>query len=614
MSFLTPLYLFGAALVTLPILLHLLRRDVAPPVPFTAVRLLRASPVDRSRSHRLRDLLLLAARVLAVLLLAASFARPYRAAAVGTMRTTVVAVDRSFSMAAPARMTRAGELARAAIDEARGDRVMVVAFDDRADVVSASGAADDARAAVAGIEAGAGATRYAAALDRAAALLADADLGRVVIVSDLQRSGFDQDGASLPEGIDLVVRDAGGAAANLSVSNVTIDRRQVVVTVRNDGAVPRAADVSIAADRRVLPSRRITIPAEDAIEVPFDVAADVHGVRAVLSGDAADGFGADNERFAVREARTLPRILIVNGAAGSRSGFYLTRALLAAGEDGPDYEVHSLSGQAFSALTGDALRDEAAIAVLSTHGLDRRAGATLRRYLQTGGGVFIAAASDVDPAVLSVLFDWTPALVPKEIEHAGVLAATDLRHPVLRPFDAVAANFGQIAFDRAWQADLSSGWRVVARYTTGDAALAERIGGPGRVLLLTSDVDRRWNEFPLHASFVPFAQETARYLSARPLVTSSYLVADVPAGVAPVPGLVERGGRTIAVNVDPRESRVERVTPAEFGALVTRTASLARPRAERLAAETERSQNYWRYGLMLLLVTLVIESALGARS
>src|SRR2546429_7642382 len=100
MGFLTPLYLAGGVLIALPIVLHVLRRDVAPPVPFTAVHLLRRTAVDRSRSHRLRDLLLLAARVCALLLLAGAFARPYRAAAPATSRMTVVAVDRSVSMAA----------------------------------------------------------------------------------------------------------------------------------------------------------------------------------------------------------------------------------------------------------------------------------------------------------------------------------------------------------------------------------------------------------------------------------------------------------------------------------------------------------------------------------
>jgi hypothetical protein len=194
-----------------------------------------------------------------------------------------------------------------------------------------------------------------------------------------------------------------------------------------------------------------------------------------------------------------------------------------------------------------------------------------------------------------------------------VLAATDLRHPVLRPFDGVAANFGQVAFDHAWKIDARGPWRVVARFTSGAPALAERTGGHGRLLLFTSDVDRRWNDFPLHPSFVPFAQEAVRYLAARVAVTSGFAVADVPAGVPPRPGLVERDKRTIAVNVDPRESRVDRVSAAEFRSLVTRTAAPARPRAARRAADTERQQRYWRYGLMLMLVTLVLEAFIGSR-
>ena len=198
MSFLTPLYLIGAALVALPIVLHLLRRDVAPPVPFTAVRLLQKSVVDRSRRHRLRDLMLLAARVGALLLIAASFARPYRAGAAPATRTTVVAIDRSFSMGTAAMLERARTLAREAIDGAAGDRIAVIGFDDRADVLAAPGPASDARAAAAAIQPGVGATRYAAALDKAAELLANEPAGRVVVVSDLQRSGFDLAGAVLP--------------------------------------------------------------------------------------------------------------------------------------------------------------------------------------------------------------------------------------------------------------------------------------------------------------------------------------------------------------------------------------------------------------------------------
>src|SRR6478752_1854301 len=132
MRFLTPAYLIGGILITLPIVLHWLRRDVAPRVPFTAVRLLPASQIERSRRRRLRDILLLAARVIALVLLAGSFARPYLVGSATASRPTIVAIDRSFSMAAPGRMERARELARQAVAEA-GDRVAVVTFDQRAD-------------------------------------------------------------------------------------------------------------------------------------------------------------------------------------------------------------------------------------------------------------------------------------------------------------------------------------------------------------------------------------------------------------------------------------------------------------------------------------------------
>ena len=133
------------------------------------------------------------------------------------------------------------------------------------------------------------------------------------------------------------------------------------------------------------------------------------------------------------------------------------------------------------------------------------------------------------------------------------------------------------------------------------------------MLLFTSDVDRRWNDFPLNPAFVPFAQEVARYLGVRAPAVSAYLVADAPAGVAPRPGLAVTGNRTLAINVDPRESSVDRVTPVEFQTRVTRSSGASQPRAVRVARQTEAQQNYWRYGLLLMLGALVVEAFVGSR-
>ena len=118
-------------------------------------------------------------------------------------------------------------------------------------------------------------------------------------------------------------------------------------------------------------------------------------------------------------------------------------------------------------------------------------------------------------------------------------------------------------------------------------------------------MDRRWNDFPLNPAFVPFSQEVVRYLGARPPAVSSYVVADAPPGVPGRPGIVTAGTRTVAINVDPRESTVDRV--------VTRSSAAGAPRAVRLAKQTEGQQNYWRYGLLLMLATLVVEAFVGSR-
>ncbi len=54
--------------------------------------------------------------------------------------------------------------------------------------------------------------------------------------------------------------------------------------------------------------------------------------------------------------------------------------------------------------------------------------------------------------------------------------------------------------------------RVIARLTNQVPLLLEKQVGEGRVLVFASTFDKIANDFPLHASFVPFVEETAQYL------------------------------------------------------------------------------------------------------
>jgi hypothetical protein len=76
MSFMYPLLLLGALGVGLPILAHLLNKHDYKQTPWAAMQFLSRAVRVRSRQIRLRDLLLLFLRCLAVLLLVLAFSKP----------------------------------------------------------------------------------------------------------------------------------------------------------------------------------------------------------------------------------------------------------------------------------------------------------------------------------------------------------------------------------------------------------------------------------------------------------------------------------------------------------------------------------------------------------
>jgi hypothetical protein len=191
-------------------------------------------------------------------------------------------------------------------------------------------------------------------------------------------------------------------------------------------------------------------------------------------------------------------------------------------------------------------------------------------------------------------------------------AATDLRHPIFSPFGPLLANLGQVRFNRAWRV-APDGWEIAARFSNGAPALLERVEGKGRVVLFASDLDRRWNDFPLHPAFVPFVIETARHAASRHEAAHEFTVGDAPAGAEPRPGVyqLDDGRRAVTVNVDAREGDATRLGADEFKAMFRASATAAAPALTLQAQETEAGQSYWRYGLLLMLAALVAESLVG---
>lgn len=128
MNFIQPFILWGAALVMIPVIIHLLNRMRYRTVPWAAMMFLLMANKQATRQARVREWLILACRILAVLALVLFLARPrvggwLGRAAGGPPGTIVVLLDRSPSMEAADPQTRLSRrtLALRRLEEAAGE-------------------------------------------------------------------------------------------------------------------------------------------------------------------------------------------------------------------------------------------------------------------------------------------------------------------------------------------------------------------------------------------------------------------------------------------------------------------------------------------------------------
>jgi hypothetical protein len=626
MTFLAPAFLAGALAVAVPLILHLLKREPETRVKFAAVKLLKHAPVEHTQKHRLRELLLLALRVTALLLLAIAFARPFfsSGAAMAAGGVTIIALDTSYSLSAPGRFARAKQLAKDAIARAPiANTVGVLTFADEAEIVSRPG--DDRVLAAAAIDratAGYGATRYRAALSAAVQGLAGRR-GTIVVVTDLQETGWDAgDRVSMPESASIEIVDVGAPPPNLAVTSIQTSGDRVVATIHNAGPRPRDVRVRLAVDDRAAGETMVTLAPNQSADAVF---AGARGTAAKVSLDDPDGIQADNARYAVLAGSKPPEVLVVTGSGdAARDAFYVNHALAAAGGGSRGYQVAGLSGAQLSSLDAAAVSKYPAVLLLSTRGLERKGREALAGYVRGGGGLMIAASPDVDGDVIADVLGDGNALkispVAASKASPSSIAPVDIRHPIFQPFAANPAALGLASFQTVARVS-GTGCQPLARFTTGDAALLECAAGEGRALILASDLGNRWNDFPLRATFVPFLHEAVKYLAASRSSGTDYLVADAPPGVARVPGIAtidskQPGGqpRRVAVNVDPRESDPGRISVEEFQSAVTRLKDVGASDARVEARQAEDRQHLWQYALALMVLTLAMEGFLAGRT
>lgn len=227
MSFLTPFPLMLAALAAaIVVALHLLTTRRPPPLMLPTARFVPVAEARAvARASKPTDLVLLALRALALLLVGAAFARPVMDAAGPSVRA-VVLLERSRAVADPAQA-----LERARAEAGEGGAVVVFGAEAReasgdslAALAAAAASGDASVHAFGDVTSGSLSAAFIAARAAAARIAPGADSVRLVVVSPLVAGSVDAATRSLRESwpgrVELVrvaarVDTARGAAAEL---------------------------------------------------------------------------------------------------------------------------------------------------------------------------------------------------------------------------------------------------------------------------------------------------------------------------------------------------------------------------------------------------------------
>ena len=660
MGFLAPWFLAGVAAVGLPFWIHLLRQYRSTPHPFSSLMFFERRTQSSIKHRRLRYLLLLSLRVALLIFMALAFANPFvtrTSASGGGRKMLVIAVDNSFSMRYGNHLDRAKQEALSAVSKLNaGEKGQVLAVGSHIHFLTQPVEDPDAlKSAIQSIQPSDEQSSYG---ELARALRTIEQSARMPLevhfASDMQKSSLPPAFADLRLNgeTNLVFHSvADSKEPNWLVESVTAPgkiydpkkvRVQAVIAGVNTDAAKRT--VSLALDGKVLESKSVDIPASGRASVEFLSLDSPHGFhKAEIRIEPHDSLKEDDRfPFAVERADPHP-VLFLHQAGQTGAVLYYRAALESVPEAGFVMEplaVDQAANQAFSKYAFVVLSDVNAVPSALEN--------SLRAYVNGGGSLLVAlgpASAAMQHVPVSGEAIQGSSYAARDGDRFQSVATADAEHPALRRTNKLDG----VQFFQVIKVDPGQS-RVIARLSNQNPILLEKQIGEGRVMVFASTFDNISNDLPLHVSFVPFVEETARYLGGQQerstnVAVDSYIElrsakeqgasVDVvePDGKHPLSlkeastaqtyrveneGFYEirrANGRQemVAVHADRRESDLTMI-PQETLDLWRNTGkgpdTAATPGDP---ASPGRPWSLWRYALLLVLVIALFESLLASR-
>ncbi|WP_165073479.1 BatA domain-containing protein [Paludisphaera rhizosphaerae] len=538
----------GAALAALPVILHLFMRPTPKHVVFPALRLIRERQKRSKKKMKIKNWLLLAARMLLLALMALALARPrlHSETPLGddSVPTALGLVfDTSLSMGYKQNDKTLLDLAKERAREivARLPDTSLVFVADSADPGIPVGLSPSAARQKIDDRTIRPVNRpLNMAMGQVYSAVADCDRPRreVYVLSDLTKNAWN---VSQPaEGREKVEKAAASGSKIATVvlrvgteerENVSIDEAaltseaapqgepvEIRALIRSHGAKPAQRLAEFYLDGVKKDQKSVEIPPNGQTEVRFLTPprlkeGEAHRGEIRLTG-APDPMAFDDARFLTFETRPPLKVLLISDL--NDDAVYVASALNPEPTPGATggFQLETIRPTDLAARFRDSLKTYAAVFLLNVQKLDDSGWGLLNAYVHEGGGLVVGAGDRCQPAnyngpipsqiLPGQLAD--PASPPGEGITFGKVA--DATHPLFgRYTNEFDAQFAAMPVYHYWKLQGQPAGRVLLPFADGAPALVERTfkgARTGRVLLWTTPLARRaqrsdrsaWNEFP----------------------------------------------------------------------------------------------------------------------
>jgi hypothetical protein len=662
MSFLSPLILTGLVLLALPVLIHLLVRRRAKRLDFPSLRFLRETPSFRLYPRRVRQPLLLALRLGALLLIVLGLARPFISFSARNRQTRVILLDASLSMSTRGRAEAVREQASAILNKlGAGESAGVIAFSSSTSVLAeATQDRDVLRRALQAYEPTSGAADYSVGLAAANEMLRQVGPGtaQIDLISDFQQSGLaaratESSQTSTTTAIARVVPYAVGTQIE---RNAFLTDEALTRSAR--GIELSASEIVSTPEGQTGTSRAWTIDASDGERADVEWHTQANGqITGVAKAGAPDDFDADDRRFFAFAPPRDNRALLIE-ADGLGDGPYLRAALEAAiAGQGGGYALERRKELPESTVELAPF----ALVVLALHGAPRvEQVRLLSEYASAGGTVWLCLSRDVD------VDGWNALASVEQQQQGGALPFVSLSRATL----AQPYGFGTVDSDapalRGMSDDALSALRAtrvraayaitpredastLARWSDATPAFVSAEVGAGALLVLGTSPEREASDLGLSPALPALAASIlaaapgpreplsraigdAVQLGVRPDTEVSVTdaaghtthvrareLAQRSTGVFREPGIyrIEYAGqqRFLALNVPGSESARALATTEEIkGYLVEKESNSAAPVASNDWLDAVERRGYlWRLFLCAAFILLVAELFVSMR-